>query len=56
MSQMITWPIEDIIKEQMLCVVQKWSRYTSTTPSTGVGNMEVVDHLENVQLWFTVFL
>ena len=33
-----------IIKEEMLCVVQHWSRYTSIN----VGNMEVVDRLENV--------
>ena len=33
---------------EMLCVVQHWSRYTSTTTSTREGNMEVVDRLENV--------
>ena len=38
---------EGIIKEEMLCVVQ---HYTSTVhnPSTSVGNMEVVDRLENI--------
>ena len=42
----------DIIKEEMLCGVQHRRRYTSTS----VGNMEMVDRLENIQLWFTVFL
>ena len=36
-----------IIKNEMLCVVQHWSRYASTTPPQA-GSMEVADRLENV--------
>ena len=35
------YTMEGIIKEEMLCVVQHWSRYTSHNSSTGVGNMEI---------------